>query len=66
MTKPIPRRLRIPVPVKLKAPIGLGDVIRRATTALGVKPCGGCKRRAELLNQHLVFESRKPRPSGSK
>ena len=35
--------------------IGLGDVIKRATYAAGVKPCGGCERRAAALNRLVVF-----------
>ena len=61
MKKALPRRLRIPLPVKLKQPVGLGDVISRATSAVGIRPCGGCKRRAELLNQAVSFTGRKTR-----
>lgn len=54
-----PRRVRLPVfiddEVAEEAEVGLGDVIKRATSALGVRPCGGCGRRAESLNQRLVF-----------
>jgi hypothetical protein len=35
--------------------IGLGDVIKRTTYALGIKPCGGCERRAAVLNSWVVF-----------
>jgi len=35
--------------------IGLGDVIKRTTSYFGIKPCGGCVRRAEALNRWLVF-----------
>ena len=35
--------------------IGLGDVIKRATYAIGIKPCGGCERRAAALNQWMTF-----------
>jgi len=38
--------------------IGLGDVIKRATYAIGVKPCGGCERRAKALNRWMVFSRR--------
>tara|TARA_R100001463_G_scaffold94597_1_gene149148 strand:+ start:349 stop:618 length:270 start_codon:yes stop_codon:yes gene_type:complete len=30
---------------------GLGDTIKRATTAVGIKPCGGCQKRREQLNK---------------
>jgi hypothetical protein len=31
--------------------LGLGDAIKRATTAVGIKPCKACKQRAERLNR---------------
>jgi hypothetical protein len=34
---------------------GLGDVIKRATSALGIRSCGGCQRRASALNRWVVF-----------
>jgi len=27
--------------------IGLGDAIKRATYSMGIKPCGGCRKRAQ-------------------
>jgi hypothetical protein len=41
--------------------IGLGDVIKRATSRLGIRPCGGCARRAERLNNWLAFSGRRGR-----
>ena len=35
--------------------IGLGDLIKRATFALGVPPCGSCEKRAAALNRWMVF-----------
>lgn len=35
--------------------IGLGDVIKRATSYIGIKPCGGCEQRAAALNRWMVF-----------
>jgi hypothetical protein len=35
--------------------IGLGDVIKHATASIGIRPCGGCLRRAESLNRRIVF-----------
>jgi hypothetical protein len=29
----------------------VGDALAAATSAVGVRPCGGCKRRAEALNR---------------
>jgi hypothetical protein len=30
---------------------GLGDAVAAATKAVGVKPCGGCRRRQEAMNR---------------
>ena len=49
-----PRRVRLPGFIT-DEDIGLGDVIKRATSAVGVKPCGGCGRRAAALNRWFVF-----------
>ena len=38
--------------------IGLGDVIKRTTYAMGIKPCGGCERRAAILNRWFGFSGR--------
>ena len=38
------------VPIK-----GLGDVIAAATTAIGIKPCAGCDRRKDQLNDAVPF-----------
>jgi hypothetical protein len=38
--------------------IGLGDVIKRVTYAFGIRPCGGCERRAAALNDRFVFVGR--------
>jgi hypothetical protein len=35
--------------------VGAGDVIKRATTRLGIRPCGGCTDRAQRLNSWLAF-----------
>ena len=35
--------------------IGLGDAIKRATSYIGIKPCGGCSQRAAALNRWMVF-----------
>ncbi len=42
---------------------GLGDMVAAATAALGVKPCGGCKKRAASLNAMLQFT---PKPVWTK
>jgi hypothetical protein len=52
-----PRQMRLPRFVS-DEPIGLGDAIKRATTAVGIKPCGGCAERAARLNSRVVFTPR--------
>ncbi len=52
-----PYRVRLPGFVS-DEDIGLGDVIKRATSTLGIKPCGDCERRAAALNQWFVFRGR--------
>ncbi|MCU1345257.1 MAG: uncharacterized protein JWL70_1523 [Acidimicrobiia bacterium] len=39
--------------------VGLGDVIKRATTSAGIKPCGGCEGRARAANRWLAFTGRR-------
>ena len=34
---------------------GLGDVITHATASAGIRPCGGCARRAAALNRWVSF-----------
>ena len=56
------RRLEIPVP-GLGREVGLGRVIARVASALGVPACGGCQRRAAALDGRVVFRSlRRERP----
>ena len=49
-----PRRVRLPGFVSDKE-IGLGDAVKRATSAVGIRPCGGCERRAAALNRWMSF-----------
>ena len=53
-----PYRVRLPGFITDKD-IGLGDVIKRATSAVGFRPCGGCERRAAALNGWMVFSGRR-------
>ncbi len=39
--------------------VGLGEVVKRATSYVGIKPCGGCNQRAETLNSWVVFSGRR-------
>ena len=49
-----PRRIRLPGFIK-EEEIGLGDVIKRVTYAMGIKPCAGCEKRAAALNRWMRF-----------
>ena len=40
-------------------PVGLGDAIKRVTSAAGIKPCGPCSERAGRLNSWVVLTGRK-------
>jgi hypothetical protein len=53
-----PRQIRVPGFVA-EQPIGLGDVIKSATSLLGIRPCTGCARRANRLNRALLFSPRR-------
>lgn len=50
-----PHRARLPgfLLDKEEAEIGLGDVIKKVTSAVGVKPCADCERRAQALNRWM-------------
>jgi hypothetical protein len=53
-TQPEPYKVRLPGFI-IDDKIGLGDVVRRATYAVGIKPCNGCQRRAAVLDRWIVF-----------
>jgi len=52
-----PHRVRLPGFI-IDEEIGLGDVIKRTTAYIGIKPCGGCEGRAAALNRWVVFTGR--------
>jgi hypothetical protein len=52
-----PHHVRLPGFVH-EEEVGLGEAIKRATYAMGIKPCTGCERRADALNRLLVFKGR--------
>lgn len=49
-----PHRVRLPG-FLIEEEIGLGDLIKKATYAMGIKPCGGCEKRAAALNRWTTF-----------
>lgn len=36
---------------------GLGDTVAKITSAVGIKPCGGCKKRQAALNRLVPYRS---------
>jgi len=52
-----PYRVRLPGFITDEE-VGLGDVIKRATSAVGMRPCGSCEQRAATLNHWLTFSGR--------
>ena len=55
---PTPFRIHLPGFIR-EEEVGLGDAIKRAASTIGIKPCGGCERRAAALNRWLAFTGRK-------
>ena len=53
-----PHRVRLPGFVS-DQDVGLGDAIKRATSTVGIRPCGGCEGRAAALNRWFVFSGRR-------
>ena len=49
------RRVRLPGFIVNEDEIGLGDAVKKFTNALGVRPCGGCEKRAAALNRWIAF-----------
>jgi len=49
-----PFRIRLPG-FLIEEQIGLGDVVKRVTYAIGVRPCGGCEKRAAALNRWMTL-----------
>lgn len=47
-----PVRVRLPGFVR-DEDVGLGDFVMRVTSSAGIKPCGGCHRRAAWLNSRF-------------
>jgi hypothetical protein len=39
--------------------VGLGDVVARTTSYLGIRPCSGCDHRRAALNRWVSFNSRR-------
>jgi hypothetical protein len=49
-----PYQVRLPG-FLIEEDVGLGEVVKRVTYAMGIKPCSGCERRAAALNSWMHF-----------
>jgi hypothetical protein len=54
-TQSLPLRVRLPGFLIDVEEVGLGDAIKRITYAMGIEPCGGCEKRAAVLNGWMRF-----------
>lgn len=55
---------RLPILPRTQQPIGLGDMIKAGTSALGIKPCNSCLERAARLNRLVTLVPRRQPPRG--
>jgi hypothetical protein len=51
-------------PYRIEDQIGLGDIVKRATGAMGIQPCQKCHERAARLNQWVSITGRRIEESG--
>lgn len=49
-----PHRVRLPG-FLVEEEVGLGDVVKRVTYAMGFRPCESCEKRVAGLNHWMVF-----------
>jgi hypothetical protein len=56
----LPHEVRLPGFI-LDEAVGLGSVVKRVTSAFGIRLCGGCEQRAAMLNRWLMFTGRRPK-----
>jgi hypothetical protein len=49
-----PFRMRLPG-FLVEEEIGLGDVVKKVTYAIGIRPCAGCEKRAVALNSWMTL-----------
>jgi peroxiredoxin len=52
------REIRIPLRAIPQEGVGVGDLLRRMTDAMGIKACRGCERRRQILNRWVIRGSR--------
>ena len=51
---PARRHVRLPGFITEQS-TGLGDLVKKVTYSVGVKPCAGCEQRASAMNRWLRF-----------
>jgi hypothetical protein len=56
-----PYRVRLPGFLRAEEDVGLGEVIKRATSLAGIRPCADCLQRADALDRRVVFSGRRGR-----
>ncbi len=49
-----PYRVRLPG-FRIDEEMGLGDAVKRIAYTMGIKPCGGCEKRAAALTRWMHF-----------
>jgi peroxiredoxin len=52
------REVRVPIRGIPQDGIGVGDLVKRMTDAMGIKACRGCERRRQVLNRWVIRGSR--------
>jgi peroxiredoxin len=52
------REVRVPIRGIPQEGIGVGDLVKRMTDAMGIKACRGCERRRQVLNRWVIKGSR--------
>jgi len=62
MLLPKQEPIRVVVPFRLDEDVGLGDVVKRMTTRMGIRPCAPCQARAAAMNRMIVFSGRRAQP----
>jgi len=56
----VPARHHVRLPgFLIETEVGLGDVVKRATSVAGIRPCGQCLERAASLNRWMAFSGRR-------
>ena len=54
-----PPRFQVRLPrFMITRDVGLGDVVKKGTSSVGIQPCSACRKRARTLNRLLRFTSR--------